>query len=106
MKQNKIQNNKDKNTEAFLKSSSIVHSDGSISIKYKAFVVEEIDGKYQHSIKLLETKSLATNELLVKVNYSSLNYKDALSATGNKGVTKKYPHVPGIDAEGVVVESI
>ena len=74
-------------------------------MKYNAFVVEEVDGKYQHDIKLLETKSLAINELLIKVSYSSLNYKDALSATGNKGVTKKYPHVPGIDAAGVVVES-
>ncbi len=74
-------------------------------MKYKAFVVEEVDGKYLHEIKLLETKSLAANELLIKVSYSSLNYKDALSATGNKGVTKKYPHVPGIDAAGVVVES-
>ena len=35
----------------------------------------------------------------------SLNYKDALSATGNKGITKKYPHTPGIDAAGVVVSS-
>ena len=74
-------------------------------MKYKAFVVDEIDGKFQNSIKYLETRNLEANELLVKVSYSSLNYKDALSATGNKGVTKKYPHVPGIDAAGVVVES-
>src|SRR3712207_8948419 len=39
---------------------------------------------------------------LIKVKYSSLNYKDALSATGNKGITKNYPHTPGIDAAGVV----
>ena len=39
------------------------------------------------------------------MKYSSLNYKDALSATGNKGVTRKYPHTPGIDAAGVVEES-
>jgi len=39
------------------------------------------------------------------VKYSSLNYKDALSATGSKGVTKKYPHTPGIDAAGIVKES-
>jgi putative YhdH/YhfP family quinone oxidoreductase len=39
------------------------------------------------------------------VKYSSLNYKDALSATGNKGVTRKYPHTPGVDAAGVIVDS-
>jgi putative YhdH/YhfP family quinone oxidoreductase len=43
--------------------------------------------------------------LLIRVHYSSLNYKDALSASGNRGVTKRYPHVPGIDAAGVVEES-
>jgi putative YhdH/YhfP family quinone oxidoreductase len=43
--------------------------------------------------------------VLIRVNYSSLNYKDALSATGNRGVTKKYPHTPGIDAAGIVAES-
>ena len=42
---------------------------------------------------------------MVKVEYSSLNYKDALSATGIKGVTRAYPHTPGIDAAGVVEES-
>ncbi|MDP4091527.1 MAG: YhdH/YhfP family quinone oxidoreductase, partial [Bacillota bacterium] len=43
--------------------------------------------------------------LLIRVGYSSLNYKDALSATGNKGVTRNYPHTPGIDAAGIIVES-
>lgn len=49
--------------------------------------------------------SLPAGDVLVQVHYSSLNYKDALSATGNKGVTRKYPHTPGIDAAGVVAES-
>lgn len=44
--------------------------------------------------------------MLINVKYSSLNYKDALSAIGNRGVTRKYPHTPGIDAAGVVVESL
>ena len=39
-------------------------------------------------------------EVLIRVQYSSLNYKDALSATGHKGVTRNYPHTPGIDAVG------
>ena len=52
-----------------------------------------------------KVENLPKGDLLVKVHYSSLNYKDALSASGNKGVTKNYPHTPGIDAVGVVVRS-
>ncbi len=75
-------------------------------LKYRAMVVEESDSKdYQRSIKELEMAELVAGEVLVKVHWSSLNYKDALSATGNKGVTRKYPHTPGIDASGVIEES-
>lgn len=48
---------------------------------------------------------LPEGDVLVRVAWSSLNYKDALSATGHPGVTKKFPHVPGVDAAGTVVES-
>lgn len=74
-------------------------------MQYKAFVVEEIDDKFVPAIKSLNVDDLPVGEVLVRVYYSSLNYKDALSAAGNKGVTKKYPHTPGIDAAGVVVQS-
>ncbi|HLP05762.1 MAG TPA: YhdH/YhfP family quinone oxidoreductase [Paludibacter sp.] len=69
---------------------------------YKAFVVEEHDGVFSSRIKTCSLHSLPQGEVLVRVHYSSLNYKDALSATGNKGVTRNYPHTPGIDAAGVV----
>jgi acrylyl-CoA reductase (NADPH) len=72
------------------------------NILYKAFVIDEKDGEFLQSIKTLSTENLPVGEVLVHVLYSSLNYKDALSATGNKGVTKDYPHTPGIDAVGVV----
>ena len=74
-------------------------------ILYKAFVVEEKDGAFFRSVKELSTANLPKGDVLVRVHYSSLNYKDALSATGNKGVTKNYPHTPGIDSAGVVVSS-
>jgi acrylyl-CoA reductase (NADPH) len=48
---------------------------------------------------------LPAGEVLVRVRWSALNYKDALAATGHPGVVKRFPHVPGIDAAGVVVES-
>ena len=46
--------------------------------------------------------SMQDGKVLIKVEYSSLNYKDALSAKGNKGVTRKYPHTPGVDAAGTI----
>ena len=75
-------------------------------IKYKAFVVEEADGKFVQTIQTLSTDNLPAGDVLVRVHYSSINYKDALSATGNKGVTKSYPHTPGIDVAGVVEYSV
>lgn len=73
--------------------------------KFRALVVEEKDGIFFREVKFLTKADLPEGELLFNVKYSSLNYKDTLSATGNKGVTRNYPHVPGIDAAGIVVES-
>lgn len=72
---------------------------------FKAFVVEEQAESFKGTIKSKSVSELPEGDLLIKVHYSSLNYKDALSASGNKGVTKKYPHTPGIDAVGTVVSS-
>lgn len=74
------------------------------NIKFKALEVSEISGEYKREIIEKEIKDLPAGELIVNVKYSSLNYKDALSAVGNKGVTREYPHTPGIDAAGIVVE--
>ena len=71
---------------------------------FKALVVEETsDGNFEKSIQQRNLSDLPDNDLLVEVHYSSLNYKDAMSASGNKSITKNYPHTPGIDAAGVVV---
>lgn len=72
---------------------------------YKAFRVEEENEKFVSAIKEIPFKELEEGELLIKVEYSSLNYKDALSASGNKGVTRNFPHTPGIDAVGTVAKS-
>ena len=75
-------------------------------MKYSALVVsEEASGEYISQIKELDTADLPEGDLLIKVSYSSVNFKDALSFSGNKGVTQKFPHTPGIDAVGEVVES-
>lgn len=71
--------------------------------RFKGYRVVQDGDRFYGEISELTTDSLKAGEVLIKVAYSSLNYKDALSASGNKGVTKNYPHVPGIDAAGVVV---
>ena len=73
---------------------------------YKALVVKEASpDTYTREIETKTIKELPKGDLFIRVHYSSLNYKDALSASGNRGVTRHYPHVPGIDAAGVVEES-
>lgn len=73
---------------------------------FTAMVVSETeDKKFTREVKERSLTDLPAGELLIEVKYSSLNYKDALSASGNKGVTRKYPHTPGIDAAGVVATS-
>lgn len=72
---------------------------------FKAFWVTEHNGSFRREIIDRSIDDLPHNELLIKVYYSSLNYKDALSSSGNKGVTRRYPHTPGIDSSGVVVNS-
>ncbi|MCB9016726.1 MAG: YhdH/YhfP family quinone oxidoreductase [Lentimicrobiaceae bacterium] len=73
---------------------------------YKAIVTEEIKpGVFVSSLKEKQISDLPEGEVLIRVKFSGLNYKDALSASGNKGITRKYPHTPGIDSAGTVVES-
>ena len=74
-------------------------------MKYKAYIVEENEGCYNGSIKELDSPALDEGKVLIKVLNSSLNYKDALAATGAKGVVRSYPFVPGIDVAGKVLES-
>lgn len=73
---------------------------------FKAMLVEQVDEKnFKRSITERSVDDLPEGEVVVNVHYSSLNYKDALSATGNRGVTRNFPHTPGIDASGVVTGS-
>lgn len=77
-------------------------------LRFRAMVVEENDeaeSGFTRTVQDRNAADLPDGDLLVKVLYSSLNYKDALSATGNRGVTRRYPHTPGIDVAGVVVDS-
>jgi acrylyl-CoA reductase (NADPH) len=73
---------------------------------YKAFYIRQADdGSFKRSIVQRDTDDLPPNEVLIKVQYSSLNFKDAMAAHGNKAVTREFPHQGGIDAAGLVEES-
>ena len=72
----------------------------------KAFVVEKIaDKEFTSGIQDICIPKCEEKEVVIKVTYSSLNYKDALSSIGNPGVTRTFPHVTGIDVSGTVFES-
>jgi len=74
--------------------------------QFRALVIEETEPKkFVSSIKTRSLDELPAGEVLVRVHYSALNYKDALSSVGNRGVTRNYPHTPGVDASGVVAAS-
>src|SRR5271166_6031920 len=72
---------------------------------FKALLVTQEDGKFAASIRELQREALPAGEVLVRVAYSSLNYKDGLAVTGRPGVIRKYPMVPGVDFAGVVEAS-
>ena len=72
---------------------------------YRALITSEDNKTFINSIEKRNITDLPNNDTLIKVKYSSLNYKDALSASGNKGVTRNYPHTPGIDAAGIIEET-
>tara|TARA_X000000368_G_scaffold192900_1_gene152143 strand:- start:1083 stop:2066 length:984 start_codon:yes stop_codon:yes gene_type:complete len=74
-------------------------------MKYSAYYVEENDGEFSSSISELELQKPEDGFVQIEVSHSSLNYKDALSASGNKGVTRNYPFVPGIDAAGTITDA-
>jgi alcohol dehydrogenase len=73
---------------------------------FRALLVEkQDDGSFTRGVVERSVDDLPDGELLVEVAYSSLNYKDGLSASGNPGVSRNFPHTPGIDVAGVVLES-
>jgi len=75
-------------------------------MQYKSLLITETpNGKFERSIVQKNVDDLPAGDLLIRVHYSALNYKDGLSATGHKGITRKFPHTPGIEAAGRVEKS-
>lgn len=74
-----------------------------MSVKFRAQVVRGKEQKLE--LETLTSEKLPPGEVTIRVRYSGLNYKDALASRGHPGVVKSFPHVPGIDAAGEVLES-
>jgi acrylyl-CoA reductase (NADPH) len=72
---------------------------------FQAFLATQENGEFRASLQTLDREALPPGEVLVRVQYSSLNYKDGLAVSGKPGVIRKFPMIPGIDLAGVVEES-
>ena len=73
---------------------------------FRAYSITENDsGKFERRIVERDLSELPEGEVLIQVHYAALNFKDGLSASGHKGITKEYPHTPGIDGSGIVAAS-
>ncbi len=72
---------------------------------FKALVATQKDGQFSASIQDVPRSALPEGEVLIRVAYSSLNYKDGLAVTGRPGVIRTFPMVPGVDLAGTVEES-
>ncbi|QGT99461.1 Acryloyl-CoA reductase AcuI/YhdH [Candidatus Syntrophocurvum alkaliphilum] len=72
---------------------------------FKALVVDKVDGKIVSEIKQLTVDDLPQEDVLIKVDYSTVNYKEGLGFAGLNNIFRKFPMVPGLDLAGTVVES-
>ena len=72
---------------------------------YQALVIDKDEAGYRASVKQLDDDNLPEGDVTVRVDYSTLNYKDGLAITGKSPVVRKFPLVPGIDFAGTVEAS-
>ena len=76
-----------------------------MTVKFKAVVINNQNEKFTRDIKEIDSSHLKDGNVLIKIDYSSLNYKDALILKDGGKIVRKFPFVPGIDFSGKVVES-
>ncbi|MEQ8838801.1 MAG: alcohol dehydrogenase catalytic domain-containing protein, partial [Lacipirellulaceae bacterium] len=70
---------------------------------FSCLMVRSVEGEVRCELETISADELPPGDVLIRVEYSSLNYKDALASRASKGIVKQLPHVPGIDCAGVVV---
>ena len=76
-----------------------------MTVKFKAVVIDNQNEKFTRNIKEIDSSHLKDGNVLIKIDYSSLNYKDALILKDGGKIVRKFPFVPGIDFSGKVIES-
>jgi len=76
-----------------------------MSETFKALVINQTEKDFTREVKSIDKSFLNNGNVLVKVDYSGLNYKDALILKNGAKLVKEFPHIPGIDFSGSVVES-
>ena len=76
-----------------------------MTVKFKAVVIDNQSDKFTRDIKEIDSSHLKDGNVLIKIDYSSLNYKDALILKDGGKIVRKFPFVPGIDFSGKIVES-
>jgi acrylyl-CoA reductase (NADPH) len=76
-----------------------------VSENFKALIVNQTEKEFTREIKFIDKSFLKQGDVLVKVDYSDLNYKDALILNNGAKLVKEFPHIPGIDFSGKVLES-
>ncbi|UZE96617.1 MDR family oxidoreductase [Alkalimarinus alittae] len=75
------------------------------SDQFKALVLRQEDGKTLSAVEQLSIADLPEGDVLLSVDYSSVNYKDSMAVTGTGKIVRTWPMVPGIDLTGTVIES-
>ena len=83
----------------------MINDSSKLDLSFSALTVEKSAKGFTIAIKKANFSTLNTDEVLIKVYFSTLNYKDTLICSGNPGLVRKYPHTAGIDAGGVVEKS-
>ena len=76
-----------------------------MSVKFKAIVIDNQNEKFTRDVKEIDSNHFKDGNVLIKIDYSSLNYKDALILKDGGRIVRKFPFVPGIDFSGRVIES-
>jgi len=75
------------------------------TVVIRCLMVEKNGDCFERTVTQMDERECGTGEIRIQVQYSSLNFKDALAATGHPGVARNFPHLPGIDAVGTVVQT-
>tara|TARA_B100001057_G_scaffold135079_1_gene134532 strand:+ start:728 stop:1732 length:1005 start_codon:yes stop_codon:yes gene_type:complete len=76
-----------------------------VSDQFKALILNQKGDEFSREINNIDKSFLKHGDVLVKVEYSGLNYKDALILKNGARLVKEFPHIPGIDFSGIVIES-